>query len=236
MSKHILPIILYIVSQPMLTAQLDTGKYIFKEQGWEYKLQLQEDSWFEYESGGFICECASFTNGYYFFVSDTLILSHVPIKGYGDSSRFELEKTWKSKDDSITISLEVFDFNKDVYPDIDFIAVQQDVTEDFPVLSKRIVYDNQRSNDRGEVNLVLPKNWRGEITNFLPGIKRISIPIGEWTQNSSYRVFIAPNPPFLHSYYNSEFSIEKWLVSNKDDRVMLKRIGGEKELTLSHKK
>ena len=236
MRKHILLFTLYIGSQTILSAQLDTGMYIFKEQGWEYSLQLQENNWFDYESGGFICECASFSNGYYFIVSDTLILSNVPIKGYGESSRFELEKTWKSKDDSITISLEVFDFNKDVYADIDFTAVEQDVTEDFPVLSKRIVYDNQRSNDRGEVNFVLPKNWRGEITNFLPGIKRINIPVDEWTQNSKYRVFIAPNPPSLHTNFNSGFSIEKWLIIKNKGRIMLERIGGEKELTLSHEK
>lgn len=231
MKKTVL-IILLSFSSILANAQFPYGTFLFENGYSSYKMEFKENNWFTAQwgdlNGGVI------SNGYYFVLTDTLFVTHIPVKPYGEKSTYSLEFDFsqEEKSDSIFVLIELFDLDSIPEKDIGFLVIEENRSEGYPVLSKRSIVKSVKA-EQEKITLALPANWEGEIVNFDLSYNHLSIPIREWNRDAYIKAYLAPQPPELHIGYNSEYSLEKWLIIKKDNDTIIKRMQNEKEIVLS---
>lgn len=213
-------------------AQFPYGTYLFDNGYASHKMEFKENNWFTSQwgdiNGGFI------SNGYYFHLKDTLFLTHVPVKPYGEKSTYSLEFDFNQEEtsDSISVFIELFDLDSLPVKDVGFVLIEEDRSEGYPVLMKRSIVKSINA-EQEKIELSLPANWEGEVMNFDLSYNHLSIPIRKWRRDAYIRAYLAPQPPELHSGYNSEYSLEKWLIIKKGDVFSIKNLQNEKQIVLS---
>lgn len=158
------------------------------------------------------------------------------MKGYGSKSYYESKYDSLLATDLLRISLMVLDLDSTSIPHGRFMIIENGRSEDPPILVKRILTEYVESDDQGIINIVLPLNWEGEIVSYDPAFNHLSIPILRGSKNFIIEAFLSPGPPTFHEGYNSEHSLDKFLIIQKGGLTFLKSIGKEREIQLKYKR